>query len=162
MDTTISSSSLNLSQNHITHYNTNVKSSQDKDETEKISSSMVSKKLREVEKASKDETLLTETSEQGDTVTLSKQGMQMAQRGAPSSSETTTSADSSSTDLSGYTESQLKDKLNSGEITQAEYTQEIQKRAIENSKAADTTTQSLQFEGSMVTQLSNLKMDDEV
>lgn len=161
MGTTIDSSSLNLSQNHFTHYNTNVKSSQNKDETEKASSSMASRKLEEDEKTSSEDSSITETSEHGDTVTLSKQGIQMSQSGAPLSTDTSTSTDSSSTDLSGYTESQLKDKLNSGEITQAEYNQELQRRTSEDSNVTDTTTQSLQNESSMVSQLSNLKLDNE-
>jgi hypothetical protein len=161
MGITISSGSLNLSQNHITHYNTNVKSSQIKDETEKAPSSMASKKLERAEKTSTEDTLLTETSEQGDTLTLSKQGMQMSQSSASLSTETTTSTDSSSTDLSSYTEAELKEKLNSGEITQTEYNNEIQSRASKDSKVTDTTTQSLQFENSMASQLSNLKLDGE-
>lgn len=156
MGTTINSGSLNLSQNHYNQYNTNVKSSQIKDETEKASSSMASKKLEKAEKTSTEDTLLTETSEQGDTVTLSKQGMQMSQSSASLSTEATTSTDSSSTDLSSCTEEQLKDKLNSGEITQAEYNKEMQSRATEDSEVTDTTTQSLEFDSSMVSQLSNL------
>lgn len=159
----INSSSLNLSQNQVAHYNTNVKSSQNTDETEKTSSSMASRKLQEDESASTDDNSITETSEHGDTVTLSKEGMQKAQSGAPTggakllseAAVTESSSSSSSDDLSSYSDAQLKSKLSSGEITQAQYNSEITRRASESSEITDATTLSLQLESSKVSQLLN-------
>ncbi|MFA9462715.1 MAG: hypothetical protein ACERKN_00325 [Velocimicrobium sp.] len=158
MVSSINAGSLNLSQSQIGRYNTNVASSQkdDEEETEKVSSSMVTKKIKEAEAASNDDSV-TETSEQGDTATFSKEGMQMAQGGASVPSETVASTEtSSSTELSSCSDSQLKDKLKSGEISQAEYDKEIERRKQVESSVADTATQELQVENEMVSQINTL------
>jgi len=71
--------------------------------------------------------------------------MQKAQRGAGAkllfgAATTESSSSSSSNDLSSYSDAQLKSKLNSGEITQAQYNSEVTRRASENSEVTDTTT----------------------
>ncbi len=161
MVSSINAGSLNLSQDQIASYKTNLKSSQTEGEAEKVSSGMVSKKLKEAEatSASTEDGSVTETSKQGDTATFSKEGMQMAQSGeAPPAAPVTTAASSgsSSTDLSGYSEEQLKSKLSSGEITQEEYNKELARRATENTEVTDTTTKALQSESAMVSQLNTL------
>jgi transcription initiation factor IIF auxiliary subunit len=67
---------------------------------------------------------VTAVSSQGDTLTISSAGSNLAANATANSSD-----DSSSTeDLSQYTEYQLKQMLQNGEITQAEYNAEIQSR----------------------------------
>jgi hypothetical protein len=109
----------------------------------------------------------TATSEQGDTLSLSAQGTALASSmntdvasadtastetseeealantlanaaadaGVSESSDETSSTDSS---LSSYTETQLKEMLRNGEITQAEYNAEIQSREQEAEAADDS------------------------
>jgi hypothetical protein len=67
----------------------------------------------------------TAVSSQGDTLTISSAGSNLA---AAASSESSDSSSSSEENLSQYTDLQLKQMLQNGEITQAEYNAEIQSR----------------------------------
>jgi hypothetical protein len=67
----------------------------------------------------------TAVSSQGDTLTISSAGSKLA---ASATSEDSDSSSSSTEDLSQYTDLQLKQMLQEGEITQAEYEAEIESR----------------------------------
>ncbi len=85
--------------------------------------------------------------EYGDTVTISSQG-QSLETAAISNTDTTNSSSSSSTsteDLSSYSDIELKEMLNNGEITQTEYNEEIASREASSttSEAAITDSDSV-------------------
>lgn len=160
MVTSINASSLNLNASNyqVGSYNTTVDKSQEQEETKKTSS-MMTKKLKEEESETSSNNIVTETSKEGDTLSLSQEGLNMSlsSKAAPTTSGATSSSSSSdSSDLSGYTETQLKSMLDNGEISQAEYNQEIKSRATEDTEVTDTTTQSLKNDQTLVSQLNIL------
>jgi predicted kinase len=86
--------------------------------------------------ASNSDSDTTAVSSQGDTLTISSAGSNLAANATSTSSDSDSS--SSEDNLSQYTEIQLQQMLQNGEITQAEYDAEIQSR--ESSDASSVIT----------------------
>jgi hypothetical protein len=134
---TINASTLNIGQSTPSYQLSGV-TENEAEETQELAAGQKAESPAKDTLVTSSEDGLTEISAQGDTLSLSEEGLQAAtgletdESGIVSQiAQSGTSSSTSTQDLSSYSDSQLKSMLNNGEITQMEYNKEIASRQAE-------------------------------